>query len=96
MPVRVVAVERTPNPNARKFVLSAPVSDRPRSFRTREAGEADSQAAPLFAVPGVTVVLISDGWISVNKAAQAAWPNVERGVREAIGRMTPLAGESDS
>jgi len=89
--VQVLSVESTPNPNARKFNLSASVSAGPRSFRSPEEGVGDEQAAPFFAVPGVAVLLINGSWISVNKAAEADWRTVERGVRAAVASLSPTA-----
>jgi hypothetical protein len=86
MPLRVISFETTPNPNAKKCVLDGRISDRPRSFRSSDDAMGDPTAAALFAIPGVTGVLMNGDWVTVNKAAEAAWGEVERGVRETLSR----------
>lgn len=96
MPVTVLGYEQTPNPNARRYTLSAAVSNRPRSFRSAEEGASDSQAGPLFAIEGVRVVLINGDWVSVNKADGVAWSSVDRRVRETLATLEPVSDTPDS
>jgi hypothetical protein len=81
MPFRIIEFEPTPNPNAVKCWLDAPISDRPRSFLNREMAEADPIARRLFEEAGVVCVLFSGTWIAVNKPAAADWATVKRAVR---------------
>ena len=88
MPYTVTRFEDTPNPNAMKCVLDASPTDRPRSyFNAKAATDAgDDLAVQLFAVPGVTNVLIHVGWISVCKAPDTRWPMVKAAIEKVLAR----------
>jgi hypothetical protein len=91
MPVKVIRYEPTPNPNALKCVLSGRVSEGSRPFRSAEAagGEGgDPLAARLFAIDGVTGVLMLGDWVTVNKSPEAKWPAIKRGVEKALADHT--------
>lgn len=90
MAVTVIRFETTPNPHALKCVLSGRVSEGSRPFRTVEAAGKGADegghplAAALFAVSGVTGVLLCGDWLTVNKAPEAKWPAIKRGVEKAL------------
>jgi hypothetical protein len=84
MPWTVTEFEPTPNPNAVKCILDAPISDRPRSFLNRDAATGDELAERLFAIPGVTTLLMNGGWMTVNKSTDAEWPAIKRAVRRVL------------
>lgn len=88
MPPRVVRFEDTPNPNAVKCWLDAPIAGPPRSyFSATEASDSERGtplAAALFAVPGVTNLLFMGEWMTVSKAASADWKAVKAGVHQAL------------
>lgn len=88
MASKVVRFDTTPNPNAIKCVLDGPITDAPRSyFKPEEASEAaDAVAVALFAVPGITNVLIHSDWISVCKTPDAPWGAIKEGVRAALAK----------
>lgn len=88
MASKVVRFDATPNPNALKCVLDAPVGDSVRSyFRAEEASAAgDTLAMALFALPGVTSVLIHTDWLTVCKSPDAAWGAIKEGVRRALAQ----------
>ncbi len=91
MGYKVVEFRQTPNPDALKCMVEPEVRPlgvsgpkRPRAYRSvDEAGE-DALAVALFAVEGVAGVLIHEQWITVNKAAGAAWAKVKPGVEKAL------------
>lgn len=87
MAFKVLAFEATPNPNALKVVLDRSPGDAPRSYREADAAKGDALAEALFAIPGVSNVLIHDGWLTVGKTPEAQWkalrPRIERVLREA-------------
>jgi len=88
MPKNILRFEPTPNPHALKCILARPlpVADGTTlPFRSAESAASDPVAARLFAVPGVTGLLLSTTWLTVNKAAGASWPEVKRGVEDALG-----------
>lgn len=85
MAYRIVEFQETPNPNALKALVDpSPAPDAPRSYRVPAQAAGDPLAAALFSVPGVTNVLIHDGWISVGKQPDAPWRTIREGVRRAV------------
>ena len=73
MPLHVRA-EPTPNPNAIRLALSAPVlGDRPRSFSDPAAPSTEPWAARLLAIPGVASVFALRDFLTLTKTAGAAW-----------------------
>lgn len=87
--MKVVEFEATPNPNAVKCRLDGRVSDGPRSYFNAPAAEGDPLARALFAIPGVTNVLILGDWITVSKDPKTAWPAVKGAVRRVLEAHTP-------
>jgi hypothetical protein len=84
MPVRVLKVETTPNPNARKFVLSGRLSERPESFFSAEKAAGHPLACRLFSIPGVTSVLVLGDFVTVNKSPETPWPGLVAEVRKVL------------
>jgi hypothetical protein len=69
-----VRPEPTPNPNAIRFALSAPVlGDRPRSFASASAAAGTPWAERLFAIPGVASLFGMKDFLTVTKAPEASW-----------------------
>lgn len=89
MPLRVVKYQRTPNPNALKILLDGPITDRPRSFRSAEEGAGDELAGRFFRIEGVTSLLFSGDWFTVNKAESASWPPIKKAVERELAAMSP-------
>lgn len=87
MPWKVVAFEETPNPNAIKCVLDRPIAALPRAYRTPgEVPEHDAPARALFAVEGVTNLLLLRDFVTVGKAPGASWATIKRAVKRALER----------
>jgi hypothetical protein len=84
MPFRVSEIQPTPNPNAAKFVLDRPVSDAPTSFFNASAAKDHPLAAKLFAIPGVSSLLLLGDFITVNKAPDADWDEITAGVQSVL------------
>ena len=82
----VSQVEPTPNPNAAKFVLDRPVSDQPISFFNAAAAEGHPLAKKLFAIEGVTSLLLLGDFITVNKAPQAQWKEITKSVKQVLAQ----------
>lgn len=84
--------QSTPNPNALKCVLNAPLPEpllnSVRSFRKREEAAGHALAEALFAVPGVTGLLLSGDWLTVNKSPEADWKAIRQGVQQALERVS--------
>jgi hypothetical protein len=92
MPYQVREFVETPNPNALKCVLDKPAasagSDRAsRSYFTSEQGALDPVAAALFAIEGVTNVLVVKDWVTVGKSAEARWDRLKPKIKAALGRV---------
>ena len=84
----VIIREPTPNPDAMKFTANRPLNEGPtKTFYDGEAAQADPVAAGLFALGGVTGVMLLADFCSVNKTGQADWaelaPKIESVLREA-------------
>lgn len=91
MKIAITEYQRTPNPNALKCVLAGSAGSTIRSFRSAAEAANDPIGAALFGVKGVMTLLINDAWITVNKAPEAEWSAVKRGVEKALAG---LSGES--
>ncbi|MCB9840330.1 MAG: NifU N-terminal domain-containing protein [Phycisphaeraceae bacterium] len=84
MSFTVTAFEPTPNPNAIKCVVSPAPTEEPRSYFRAEQAAGDPLAAALFAIPGVTNVLVHRSFITVGKAGDAAWGPIKTGVKRVL------------
>ena len=81
MPYRVREIQPTPNPNAAKSVLDKPVSENPASFFNAEQAVDHPLAARLFAIEGVSSLLLLGDFITVNKSPDADWKAVSDRVK---------------
>lgn len=95
--VRVIGFESTPNPNALKCLIEGDASGRDveghapsirdgpaRSYRSVEEATGDGLAEALFALDGVTNVLVMSGWVTVCKRADAAWKTLKPKLKRVI------------
>jgi Fe-S cluster biogenesis protein NfuA len=88
---KIAEIERTPNPNALKFVLKEPLTyGVSRSFDSREEAQGDPLAAALFAIPNVSNVFYVDHWITVTQDGGADWGELSKKVAVPI-REAPAA-----
>jgi hypothetical protein len=87
MPLHVKEIQPTPNPNAAKFILDGPISVGPVSFLTRDQGKDDPLASQLFAINGVTSVLLLGDFITINKRPDAKWDPITSKVREILQKL---------
>ncbi|MFI5379292.1 MAG: NifU N-terminal domain-containing protein [Tepidisphaerales bacterium] len=87
MPYQVTDVQPTPNPNARKFVLDARIAEQPVSFFNAEAASDHPVASKLFAIDGVTSILLLGDFVTVNKRPDAPWTSITAKVRTALGEV---------
>ena len=84
MGFKVVEVQPTPNPNAAKFVLDRAVTEGPVSFFNAAAAQGNVLAEKLFAVEGVSSVLMLGDFVTVNKRTEANWREVSKGVQKVL------------
>jgi hypothetical protein len=104
MPYSVREFQPTPNPNALKCLLDRPVvgpgpqvdgAEHPaRSYFTREQAAADPVAAALFAIDGVTNVLIVKDWVTVSKGALARWDKIKPKITSALAGVDGGTGKA--
>lgn len=80
----LVTFQTTPNPNALKCVVEGVISDRPRSFFKAADAAGDELGTALFAIPGVTNILIQDRWLTVCKSPEADWKGIKAGVEKVV------------
>lgn len=72
-----VRPEPTPNPNAMRFALSAPVlGDKARTFANSDSARGTPWAERLFAIPGVVSLFGLKDFLTVTKAPTAAWGDI--------------------
>lgn len=82
-----ITVQETPNPAARRFVLDTPVQEQTRGrFFTDKEESDDALATALLEVDGVTGVMLLPTSVTVNKAEDASWEDVEAAARAALER----------
>ncbi len=86
----VISPQPTPNPNSVKFVASRRLHDgTTKTFYNAAAAAADPVASRLFALPGVTGVMILNDFCSVNQDGSQPWevlaPKVIAILNEAYG-----------
>lgn len=89
MAARVIRVDETPNPNARKYVLDRVISENPASFFNAEAAENHPLARALFAIGDVSSVLILKDFVTVNKKATCVWGKLTPKVRKILEEFYP-------
>ncbi len=84
MPYKVREIQATPNPNATKFVLDRAITDAPLSFLSPPQGKDHPIASQIFAIAGVTSVLLLGDFVTVNKEAGVEWKAVTKKVQEIL------------
>ena len=87
MPFKVTQVQPTPNPNAVKLMLDGVITDRPTSFLNAASGQDHPIASKLFAIPGVTGLLMLGDFITVSKQPEARWAEITKRVEQALASL---------
>ena len=75
-----IPIHSTPNPNAHKYVLPTTRFSVPLNASTADEAAVHSLAARLFALDGVYNVFLAQGFVTVNKVAEAEWGGVDEKV----------------
>lgn len=83
--VRVVRVESTPNPCARKWVLSSRVWAGSKSYMTSADAAGEEPGESLMAIDGVRCVLACGDWVTVNVSDAGRWRSVKGAVDGVLG-----------
>jgi hypothetical protein len=75
--VVVVSPEGTPNPNAVKFTLDRPATEkRSETFRAGSDPADSPLGARIFALDGVSNVFLTANFVSVTKEADTTWDDL--------------------
>ena len=77
-------VQKTPNPNALKFVLPAKKFGQPLNFSSVEAATAHPLAAQLFALGTIYNVFMVQDFITINKLPHVPWMELEAAIQTLI------------
>lgn len=73
----IITPQPTPNPNSVKFVASRSLTGGPtKTFYNAAAAATDPAASRLFAIPGVTGVMLLDNFCSVNQDGSHRWEDL--------------------
>ena len=94
MGFRLIEIQPTPNPNARKFVLDRPVSQQPVSFFNADAAKGYPLAMQLFAIPGVSSLLLLGDFITINKSPGAHWDDISKQARAVLASFDSTGSKS--
>lgn len=82
--MQITAVELTPNPNARKFVLDEPVLvGGSRQYESAASASADALASAVFKLAGVSSVFFMDNFVTVDRAS-GDWDEVRTALEAAL------------
>lgn len=87
MPFTIREIQPTPNPNAAKFLLDQPISERPASFFNALSAQGHPVASKLFALPGVSSVLLLGDFVTVNKNPDAKWAEITPQVKRVLASI---------
>jgi len=69
-----------------KCILDGTLPEPIRSYRTAAEAEGDPLGRALFDIPGVAGLLISGGWVTVNKAETADWQGIKSAVQGVLAK----------
>ena len=87
MAFRVLEVQPTPNPNALKFMLDRSIAEQPTSFLAAGSVGDHPIARRLFAIPGVSSLLLLGDFVTVNKSPDANWADIKPRVQRVLSEV---------
>lgn len=95
---KIKEIERTPNPDAMRFVLAEPLTNgNTRSFENKAEAEGDELSTSLFDIEHVINVYYVDKYITVTQDGNAVWSELLRKLAPPIRQAKPqLDLEEDS
>lgn len=89
---KIAEIERTPNPNAMRFVLKEPITQGvTRSYEKPEEAKDDPFASLLFDIPHVISVYYVDRYVTVTQDGHAEWNTLLRQLAPPIREAEPIA-----
>ena len=83
--MNILAIQETPNPNARKFIVDQP-TEQPMSFFNADSAKGYDLPEKLFAIRGVISLLFLNDFITINKSSDTKWSDILKDVRKVLGR----------
>jgi len=87
---KIKEIERTPNPDAMRFVLDEPLTNGvTKSFENASEAEGDDLAKALFAIDHVINVYYVDRYVTVTQDGNAVWSELLRKLAPPIRESTP-------
>ncbi|MBN2732516.1 MAG: NifU family protein [Balneolaceae bacterium] len=87
---KIKEIERTPNPDAMRFVLGEPLTNGvTKSYENAEEAEGDEFASALFAVDHVINVYYVNQYVTVTQDGDAVWSELLRQLAPPIREATP-------
>lgn len=79
-----IQVQKTPNPNALKFILPKPHFAQPLNFSSAEAAAAHPLARQLFALGNIYNVFLVQDFVTVNKLPNVPWAMLETAIQAVL------------
>src|SRR5690625_298113 len=90
---KIKEIERTPNPDAMRFVLGEPLTNGiTRSYENSSEAAGDELASALFAIEHVINVYYVDRFVTVTQDGKAVWSDLLRKLAPPIREAKPLEG----
>lgn len=87
---KIKEIERTPNPDAMRFVLAEPLTNGvTRSFESSVEAESDELAKALFEIDSVINVYYVDKYITVTQNGKEVWSDLLRKLAPPIRQAKP-------
>jgi len=87
---KIKEIERTPNPDAMRFVLDEPLTNGvTKSYENGSEAEGDELAEALFAIDHVINVYYVDKYVTVTQDGKAVWSELLRKLAPPIRESTP-------
>ena len=94
---KIKEIERTPNPDAMRFVLAEPLTNGvTRSFENKSEAEGDELATALFDIEHVINVYYVDKYITITQDGKAVWSELLRKLAPPIREAEAQEFEEDS
>jgi hypothetical protein len=87
MAFRVQEIVPTPNPNAAKFILDKTIAEQPTSFFDAASAADHPVASKLFAIDGVSSLLLLGDFVTVNKTPDAKWSQLNARVKAVLAAV---------
>lgn len=84
--ILLIQTQKTPNPNALKFILPEKKFAQPLNFSSAEAAATHPLAAQLFALGNIYNVFIVQDFVTVNKLPDVPWAVLEAAIQAVISR----------